>query len=348
MRSFWFLFLFLLLATCCEGAGNNTDDTEVPAGSSREGLDPPRWRAWIASAEAEVDANLNAMQAAERSAGAATTNAEKTKMEAALVRAQDRLNDSRNRLASLVSSYAQICAVDGARSAPHHPHTADSEDKSSKKKSDPSLSKFLKRKLPEPKDGWRDQSGKLHQSHNDLSSFLNFIFWILWQLHDVASRSEGDDEVDEDSKVPLLRQASQEDLEQSSDVTPKSLLQVALNEVHEYGHTLYLRHTYNNKVAEAFRGDDVYSADRQVPTSDRVTAALKRVDKSGANTKQPTAQRWTSPWGRWGWPCSRRAVPELRFSSSLDVSPRPPCSASASFWWCTPEVLRLLGQSLCT
>lgn len=275
------LTLTILLILAAYGDGVEQEE-EVPAGSSREGSDPPRWRAWIASAEAEVEENLTNLQAAEKACTNATSSASTTKAEAGFVRAQDRLNDSRNRLASLASSYAQISSAQGLREAPAT--STPSEDKNKKSKSDPSLSKFIKRKLPEPKDGWRDASGKPHHAHGDMSSFLCFIYWILWQLHDAVTDNVGEDTGDPEKQVSLCRQTSQEALEQSDDLTPKSLIEVALNEIHEYAHNLYLRHCYNPKVADAFKGDDLFAADRTVPTGDRVTSALKRVQKSGAST----------------------------------------------------------------
>ena len=49
--------------------------------------------------------------------------------------------------------------------------------------------KFLKRKLPEPRDGWADASGKTHRRHLDLMVFHKFSSRVLWQLLDALRKA---------------------------------------------------------------------------------------------------------------------------------------------------------------
>ncbi len=39
--------------------------------------------------------------------------------------------------------------------------------------------KIVKRKLPEPRDGWKDASGKLHRAHSDAMAFHKTMSAIL-------------------------------------------------------------------------------------------------------------------------------------------------------------------------
>ena len=42
--------------------------------------------------------------------------------------------------------------------------------------------KILKRKLPEPREGWKDATGKTHRAHLDSITFYKTLSAILWQL----------------------------------------------------------------------------------------------------------------------------------------------------------------------
>ncbi len=57
------------------------------------------------------------------------------------------------------------------------------------------------------------------------------------------------------------------------------LLEMGLNYVHEASHAVYLKHVYNNTVAETFLGDELFGADRTDPVEDKVDKAVKRVHK---------------------------------------------------------------------
>ncbi len=58
--------------------------------------------------------------------------------------------------------------------------------------------------------------------------------------------------------------------------TVGQLLEMGLNYVHEASHAVYLKHVYNNTVAETFLGDELFGADRTVHVEDRVDKAVKK------------------------------------------------------------------------
>ena len=60
---------------------------------------------------------------------------------------------------------------------------------------------------------------------------------------------------------------------------------MGINYVHEASHAVYLKHVYNNTVAETFLGDELFGADRTVPVEDRVDKEVKRVQKLSAAAK---------------------------------------------------------------
>ncbi len=57
------------------------------------------------------------------------------------------------------------------------------------------------------------------------------------------------------------------------------VITVGLKCVHEAAHSLYIKHVYNGTVAETFLGDELFGADRTIPTEVRVDNAIKRVQK---------------------------------------------------------------------
>jgi hypothetical protein len=46
--------------------------------------------------------------------------------------------------------------------------------------------KIIKRKLPEPRDGWKDSTDKLHRAHSDAMSYHKTMSAMLWQLVDIV------------------------------------------------------------------------------------------------------------------------------------------------------------------
>ena len=49
--------------------------------------------------------------------------------------------------------------------------------------------KFIKRKLLEPSEGWKDASGKPHRAHASSNAFCKRALWIAWRLLDVLRES---------------------------------------------------------------------------------------------------------------------------------------------------------------
>jgi hypothetical protein len=49
-----------------------------------------------------------------------------------------------------------------------------------------SVKKIMKRKLPEPVDGWKDQYGKTHRVHHDHSVYHKTVSSIFWQIMDIV------------------------------------------------------------------------------------------------------------------------------------------------------------------
>ena len=53
----------------------------------------------------------------------------------------------------------------------------------------PSEKKNMKRKLPEPRDGWKGSSGKLHRAHSDAITYHKTMLTLfLWLIVDVLHR----------------------------------------------------------------------------------------------------------------------------------------------------------------
>ena len=46
--------------------------------------------------------------------------------------------------------------------------------------------KIMKRTLPEPRDGWKDGTGKTHKAHLEAITFHKTLSAILWQLMDMG------------------------------------------------------------------------------------------------------------------------------------------------------------------
>ncbi len=55
------------------------------------------------------------------------------------------------------------------------------------------------------------------------------------------------------------------------------LLEVVLNEVHEKGLAVYLRHKYNGIVCDSFLGDEIFGGDRTVSVHQIIESSVKRV-----------------------------------------------------------------------
>ena len=148
--------------------------------------------------------------------------------------------------------------------------------------------KVIKRKLPEPRDGWKDSAGKLHRAHSDAMSYHKAISAILWQITDIVHSQSipAGSVVTPTPDVQLARLVPLSAIEDNiATYSLGQLLEMGLNHVHEASHAVYLKHVYNNTVAETFLGDELFGADRTVPVEDRVDKAVKRVQKLSAAAK---------------------------------------------------------------
>ena len=148
----------------------------------------------------------------------------------------------------------------------------------------------MKRKLPEPRDGWKDASGKTHKVHLDAITYHKTLSAILWQIMDIVHhQSTGGSTPTPD--VLLARLVPFDTLEEKIDTySVLELLTMGINCVHEAAHSVYVKHVYNGTVAETFLGDELFGADRTIPVEDRVDSAVKRVQKLTTAAKAAVGQ----------------------------------------------------------
>jgi len=165
--------------------------------------------------------------------------------------------------------------------------------------------KFLKRKLPEPSEGWKDSAGKPHRAHASSAAFCKRASWIAWRLLDALRESaEADPEnADERSlvkEVKLLKLIPIEVLKKNKEKTIKvrKLIEYVLNDINEYSTSLYLMHVHGQAVADLFAGDDLYGVDMSLPIYERVEKAKKQVAKDRANATLADDARGVSVGGR--------------------------------------------------
>ncbi len=145
--------------------------------------------------------------------------------------------------------------------------------------------KIMKRKLPEPRDIWKNGTGKMHKAHLEAITFHKTLSAILWQLMDIVhGQTSGGS-----TPTPVVLLASLMPLvtiyENLHNYTILDLMQMGLKCVNESTHSVYLKHVYNETVADTFLGDDLFGADRTIPIEDKVDNAIKRVQKLSATNK---------------------------------------------------------------
>jgi hypothetical protein len=95
--------------------------------------------------------------------------------------------------------------------------------------------KNIKRKLPEPRDGFKDSTGKLHRAHSDAMSYHKAISAILWQITDIVhSQSIPAGSVATPTPdVPLARLVPLSTIEDNiATYSLGQLLEMGLNHVH--------------------------------------------------------------------------------------------------------------------
>ena len=147
------VYFILLLAI---GSNAVRNDDLAPAGGSSEDIDLARSRGYCDEADLDVTVCIDNLEAAKKAVEelpASSTAAVKKQKEEEFLRAQSLLNDARNRRAHQThSAHASIVSARATKIAKNQTSTKGKEPAV-----DPAHNpKFLKRKLPEPKDGWRD------------------------------------------------------------------------------------------------------------------------------------------------------------------------------------------------
>ena len=91
----------------------------------------------------------------------------------------------------------------------------------------------MKRKLPEPVDGWKDHAGKTHRVHHDHMVYHKTVSGILWHIMDIIHEqsSNGSDEPTRDVLLAILVPLKEIEAKWET-FTLKDLLEMGLNCVH--------------------------------------------------------------------------------------------------------------------
>ena len=283
-RLFLFLFLFLFYnfpfyvsAAIDSGPGGSSQEAE----SSRIVM----WRERVAEAERRVQERRDLVhQAREAMDNAVRTrsgpdNPDLPVLRDAIRAAEDRLETAEARLDSVTSNLDQAIAShqqelreaarDRALQDPHGKRPAEADDGKSE-------SKFLKRTLPQPDDGWRlSRDGKIHKRHSHTFTFIALVYYCLWRLLDQLSEAEGDTSP---VRVKLASLVKLEDIKEKP-ASPHQLIEIALREIYEVGHDLYMRHEGGPQLAELFSGDTYFRTEGSQSMKERIDTAKKKFSK---------------------------------------------------------------------
>jgi hypothetical protein len=93
---------------------------------------------------------------------------------------------------------------------------------------------------------------------------------------------------------------------------------MGMNQLHEVGCALYIRHRYNQVVVDNFVGDEFIGAERKQPLKDRVKTSVKEVHKLPARSEAavglaggPFTGKAKKRDGRGGWkqPVAKGSLP---------------------------------------
>ena len=99
----------------------------------------------------------------------------------------------------------------------------------------------MKRKLPEPNDGWKYHSGKTHRVHHDNMQYHKTRSGILWQIMDIVHEQSSTGSGEPTPDVMLPRLVPFKEMEEKWETfTVKELLEMGLNCVHDATHSLYI------------------------------------------------------------------------------------------------------------
>ena len=149
-------------------------------------------------------------------------------------------------------------------------------------------SRLLKRKLPSPKDGWKDARGANIVSFADRHRLFQNIFDMFWKLRGVLREQA--------EAAPVAANAAERALgvkrsnlpdpddfeERLEAMTVREVLELGLNQLHEAGCALYIKYRYNQAVVDNFLGDEFVGAERKQPLKERMATSVKEVQKQTA------------------------------------------------------------------
>ena len=145
--------------------------------------------------------------------------------------------------------------------------------------------RLLKRKLPAPKDGWKDAKGATISVYTDRHLLYQQLFDIFWKLREaIRQQSAAAPDASNTAERALgVKRANLPDPEEFEDkleaMTVCQSLELGLNQLHEAGCALYIRHRYNQAVVDNFLGDEYAGAERKQPLKERMAASVKEVQK---------------------------------------------------------------------
>jgi hypothetical protein len=124
----------------------------------------------------------------------------------------------------------------------------------------------MKRKLPEPNDGWKDNSSKTHRVHHNNMHYHKTLSGILWQIMDIVHKHSSNGSGEPTPNFMLAKLVPFKEMDEKWETfIVKELLETGLNCVQEASHSLYIKHVYNGAVGETFLGDALFGADKTIP-----------------------------------------------------------------------------------
>ncbi len=167
---------------------------KIPAGPSAESANAAALRGFAEKASFTVDLAQDAVDSLERDVchydEEEDVTATAVTARNALIRAKGRLMNAQQRYgAALDASSAFLTArVEATRRL----GSSDSRGKAAAAADEEEElvnPKFLKRKLPEPSEGWKDAAVKPHRAHASSAVYCKRASWLAWRLLDVLRES---------------------------------------------------------------------------------------------------------------------------------------------------------------
>ena len=199
-----------------------------------------------------------------------------------------RLNGARARLAQASADLAATSVARfGASRQPGSGSTLKPKDADDFGKK----SKMLKRKLPAPKDGWKDAKGVTLNVFTDRHCLYQHATNIFWKLREElrVEANRAPDASNEAERAEGVKRADLPDPDDYDDALASmsacESLELGINEFNEAACALYIRHKYNQTVVDQFVGDEYFGADRSVVLKERMATAVKEVQKLSVAAK---------------------------------------------------------------